>query len=78
MYLNRLSDLASKLQDSAFSTFNIAFSARDLLPFGKYWITDHTVISNITSGVFTLNGKMLLKSGTFPMICDSFVVEIIG
>ena len=61
IYLNRLSDLASNLQGKHFSIFNIALSARDLLPFGEYWITDHTVISNINSGVFTLYGKMLLK-----------------
>jgi len=62
MYLNLLSDLASNLQGSAFSTFDIALSARDLLPFGKCWITDHTIILNITSDVFTLHGEMLLKS----------------
>ena len=32
-----------------FSIFNIALLERDLLPFGEYWITGHTVISNITS-----------------------------
>ena len=64
MYLKRLSDLTSNLQGGAFLSFQhrpLSKRSVDLLVFGEYCITDHTVISNVTSGVFTLHAKMRLK-----------------
>ena len=75
--LQSISDLASNLQDSSFLNFQHRPLSKRSASFGEYWINEHTVISNITSGVFTLHGKMLLKLWNFLIISDSFVAEIL-